>query len=163
MPMMLTKKLRLSSGLGVTSSRWARWARSKARWVDCTGESPEKKKGGLQRDRHRISSRSNRSAFGVGDRFQRQALLVAGVVHQLGLTRAKDHRRAAGGGKWCPFRDAGMVGTSGLRERDPGGAHLIGELLSGRADAGVDLPRLEVVEDEGNLHTVHGLQPALAD
>src|SRR5215213_11742810 len=55
-----------------------------------------------------------------------------------------------------------MVGTSGLRERDPGGAHLIGELLRGRTDAGIHLPGLEIVEDEGNLHAVHGLQPALA-
>src|SRR5688572_25990954 len=36
MPMTLTKKSRLCSGFGVSSSRWARWARSNERIVDFT-------------------------------------------------------------------------------------------------------------------------------
>src|SRR5687767_12051341 len=36
MPMTLTKKSRLCSGVGVSSSRWARWARSNERIVDFT-------------------------------------------------------------------------------------------------------------------------------
>src|SRR5262245_30090866 len=37
MPMTSTKKRRLSSGLGLSNSTWARWARSKERSVDCKG------------------------------------------------------------------------------------------------------------------------------
>src|SRR3954469_25588728 len=62
--MTFTKKFKLSSGLGVMSSRCARCARSKARRVDWfTDRAPEKQKGDPRRQEgppYRISTPNSR-------------------------------------------------------------------------------------------------------
>src|SRR5712691_4022526 len=89
------------------------------------------------------------------------ALLAVRIVHRPALA-VEDHRRALVRREGLPLRQPLVVGIARARERHPGAAHLVRERVAILAVAHDGFGQIDVLEDERDVHAVHGAEAPAA-